>query len=78
MKLLLKTLFIISAIISLTIFALFALSVIAWINGGGDVLFPGLGLIVAMGVIVIALLIMTILSFLITFLIYKFAFKKLG
>ena len=79
MKLLLKILFIISAIISLIIFALFALTLISWINnGGGNVLFPGLGLIVTMSLVVIALFIMTILSFLITFLLYKFAFKTLG
>jgi hypothetical protein len=50
---------------------------INWINGGGNVLFPGLGLVVTISVVVIALFGMTILSSSITFLLYKFAFNEL-
>lgn len=76
MNLLLKIFFGISTLISLVIFALFLLSLIAWIGGGGNILFPGLGLVVAMSLIVILLFIMTIISVSVTFLLYKMTFKK--
>lgn len=77
MRILLKILFIISALITLIFFALFVMLFISWINGGGNVLFPGLGLIVTISLVVIAFFIMTILSAAITFLLYKFAFRTL-
>ncbi len=77
MKILLKILFAISTLISLILFALFAISFVAWINGGGNVLLPGLGLVIAMSLIVVVLFIISVMSFSVTFLLYKFAFKTL-
>jgi hypothetical protein len=71
-----KLIFIISAFISFVISILFLISLIALIGGGGNVLLPGLGLIVAMWFIVIVLFIMAIISISITILLYKIAFKK--
>ena len=76
MNFLLKTLFIVSALISFLILLLFVLSLIVWLSSGGNVLFPGLGLIVAMGAIVILLLMMLLISFVITFLLYKITFRN--
>lgn len=74
MKILLKILFVIFALITLLIFLLLSSAFLAWIGDGGNVLFPGLGLIVSMGVIVILLLTLLMSSAVITFLLFKFAF----
>jgi hypothetical protein len=76
MNFLLKILSDISAVISLLVLILFVVSLIVWMSGGGNVLFPGLGIIVSMGAIVVLLLITLIISFAITFLLYKTAFKN--
>lgn len=62
---------------TLIMFALFVMLLISWVSGGGNVLFPGLGLIVTISMVVIAFFIMTVLSAAITFLLYKFAFRTL-
>ena len=74
MKILLKILFAISALITLVIFLLLSLTFFAWIGDGGNVLFPGLGVIVSMGVIVVLLLTFLNSSAVVSFLLYKFAF----
>jgi hypothetical protein len=76
MKILLRILFAVSALISLTITILFLLALFAWISGGGNVLLPGLGLVIAMSAVVIFLLIVLIISLLITYLLYQAVFKK--
>ena len=77
MKILIKALLVISTLISLVIFLLFALALIGWLSGVDNVLFPGLGLVVAMGAIVFLLLIMLIISVSITILLARIAFKRL-
>lgn len=77
MKFLIKTLFVISALISLVVFLLFVLTFVAWLSGGGNVLFPGLGLVVAMGAIVVLLSIMLIISVAVTILLARVVFGNL-
>lgn len=76
MKILLKILFAVSVVISLIITILFLLTLFAWISGGGNVLLPGLGLVITMGAVVIFLLFVLILSLSITYLLYQVIFRK--
>ena len=77
MKILLKILFAISALISLIITILFLLALFAWISsGGGSVLLPGLGLVIAMSAIVVFLLVISVCSTAITILLYRIIFGK--
>ena len=78
MKILLKILFAISALISLIITILFLLALFAWINGGGNVLLPGLGLVIAMGAVVMFLLAFSVCSVATTFLLYRIIFRKIA
>ncbi len=71
-----KILFLISAFISLIVSLLCLLSIIAWIADAGSVVFPGLGLVVAMGAIVILLLLMAVISIILTILLYKLVYRK--
>lgn len=77
MKYLLKALLAIFVLKSLVILILFILAFVAWLSGGGNVLFPGLGLVVAMSVIVFLLFIMLIISVSITALLARVVFKGL-
>ena len=77
MKILIKILLVISALISLAIFLLFALALIGWLSGVDNVLFPGLGLVVSMPLVVVLLLIMLIISVSITILLARIAFRRL-
>lgn len=77
MNYLIKALLVISALISFTILLLFVLAFVAWLSGGGNVLFPGLGLIVAMWVIVVLLFIMLVISISVTILLAQVVFKRL-
>ncbi|MGI9055721.1 MAG: hypothetical protein ACR2F2_07960 [Pyrinomonadaceae bacterium] len=76
MKILLKILFAISALISLIITILFLLALSALMRGGGYVLLPGLGLVVSMGAIVVFLLTVLAGSFVITYLLYRIISEK--
>ena len=76
MNYLLKILFLISAFISSVISILFLISLIALIGGGGNVLFPGLGLVAAMWFVVLVLFVMMVISISFTILLYKIFFKK--
>lgn len=77
MKYFIKALLVISALTSLAILLLFVLALVAWLNGGGNVLLPGVGLIVTMSAIVVMLLIMLIISISITILLARTVFKRL-
>ena len=77
MKILIKALLVISTLMSLVILLLFVLALAAWLSGGGNVFFPGLGLVVAMSVIVVLLLIMLIISVSVTVLLARVVFKRL-
>ena len=61
MKILLKMILIISLLKAFIVFLLLIMAIIGWISGVDNVLFPGLGLVVTMPVIIIFLLIIGIL-----------------
>lgn len=77
MKILIKALLVISTLISLVIFLFFALALIGWLSDVDNVFFPGLGLVVAMPLVVVSLLIMLIISAFITALLARVVFKRL-
>ncbi len=60
MKILLKIILVISAFKAVIVLLLLIGAIIAWISGAGSVLLPGLGLIVAMPLVIFLLLVVEI------------------
>ena len=76
MKILLGILAAVSALATICIFILFVLVFIAWLQGGINFVFPGLGLVVTAPVILIALFIIGALTLSVTLLLARTIFRK--
>lgn len=77
MKYLLTIFAVIFSLATVCIFTLFVLVFIAWLNGAGNVLLPGLGLVIAVPLVLILLFIIGIIMLSLTVWLFRMIFKPL-
>jgi hypothetical protein len=66
------------ALLTLCILLMFGTVFIAWLSGGGNVFLPGLGLVITAPLVLATLLILAIITFAVTLLIFKKMRKNLS